>query len=121
MAGSEMASRPPPKVGSVTPHRDPRGVWRTAWALWWKAPEGVHRALTHRFQPQRLPGGPVTHHRLSSQIVLMGWVFLAILGKQFACLMTKDLSPLGGGAARPPKTLSVSRVKCRGAVMQHNN
>lgn len=53
------------------------------------------------------------------QIIPRVWVFLAILGKQFACLMTKDLSPIGG--PKSLKTLLVLQVKCQEVVMQYNN
>lgn len=45
---------------------------------------------------------PSTLPRLTSQTAPRGWVFLAIWGKQFACLMTKDFSPIKGAQAKNP-------------------
>lgn len=89
----------PPGVGSLIHHRDPLGAWRPACVLWWEVPAGVHRALTHLSGPSTLAGGSVTHPWLSSQTAPMVWGFLAILGKQSACPMTKDFSPIGGAQA----------------------
>lgn len=85
--------------GWLIHHRNPLGAWRPACVLWCKVPAGVHRALTHLSGPSTLAGGSVTHPRLSSQTAPTVWGFLAILGKQSACPMTKDFSPTGGAQA----------------------
>lgn len=55
--------------------------------------------------PSTTPRSSVNHPRLSPQTAPMVWVFLAIVGKQLACLMTKDFSPIGG-----PKPLKIPIV-----------
>lgn len=83
------------------------------------APSGILGALANLLQLCVLSGGSVTCHRFSCQTIPRVWVFLAILGKQFACLMTKDLPPIGG--PKPLKTLLEFQVKCQEVVMQQNN
>lgn len=93
VAGSEMASWPPSHLEE--------GCLDITGAHWER---GDLPMCSGGRLPQESPaahlGVSITHPRLSSQTAPMAWVFLALLGKLLACLMTKDFSPTGG-----PKSL----------------
>lgn len=111
--GPEVASQHPsaPIRDGISCASGPIWALEPCLALGREAPPEVLRALAHLLQPRILPGSSVTWHRLSCQTIPRMWVFLAVLRKQFAFLMTTGV---------PQKMLLVLQVKCQ-IVMQHNN
>lgn len=101
VAGSEMDRRYPPGVESVRHQRDlfNKKKKKKKGSIWGLEPcpgTPVGGSPGSPWGPFSPALAPAPHHMPSSQTIPTRWVSLAILGKQCACLMTKDFSPVGG-------------------------